>query len=263
MMIHRILRIHRSAVWTVLFGLTLLVITSGCSLHHEKRGVIVRGDWALEFNRTPYIGGSSCSDCEATGENCEHKKKGFCSLFSRDPDTKPTSPPPSPKPPVSNSPPQSSGNGVGVANSPLSTSQESGSTPNPPSFMLRPATPPKPASTAPVAVPSTGAAVPVRLVPNVQTGQMVAIPVCVHQPTCSAVMVPPLGQPVPLCSLQPNRPSQLQSQGAQMVLVQRQGGQMIPVSQVSATNNIPKTAVLSPTLHAVPTKPVFQPVTRR
>lgn len=267
-MVHRIHHIYCGAGWAVLFGLTLLAVTSGCSLHHEKRGMIVRGDWALEFNRTPYIGSSTCSDCDPTDENCEHKKKGFCSLLSRDPDTKPTlppqfskpsvsnspsSPPQPPKPPVSNSPPPS-GNGGGVVGSPLPTSQESGSIP-------------KPSSTSSVAVPSTGAAAPVRLVPNLQTGQMVAVPVCVHQPTCVAVMVPSLGQPVPLCSLQQNRPSPLQPtpQGQQMVLVPQQGSgsMMIPVSLVSETNDVRKTAVSSPTLHAVPTKPVFQPVVQR
>jgi hypothetical protein len=38
----------------------VLVFVCGCHLHKKpKRGVLVRGDWAVEFNRTPWIGNSA------------------------------------------------------------------------------------------------------------------------------------------------------------------------------------------------------------
>ena len=70
---------------SLIFALALLVMASGCHIHKKpKRGVLLRGDWALEINRTPWIGDSAESyemECCEESPNCTHQQGG--TLFGK------------------------------------------------------------------------------------------------------------------------------------------------------------------------------------
>ena len=64
----------------VALTLVLTVFLVGCIHEKTKRGHIVRGDWAVEYNRTPWIGcqaDADCADCNGT-ENGERKNLFSC-----------------------------------------------------------------------------------------------------------------------------------------------------------------------------------------
>jgi len=60
-------------------SLGLAVLVAGCSHHKTNRGHLLRGDWAVEYNRTPWIGTSP--DAEPTYQEVADESKSRKTLF--------------------------------------------------------------------------------------------------------------------------------------------------------------------------------------
>ena len=60
--------------------LLLVVMLAGCSHHKTNRGHLLRGDWAVEYNRTPWIG-TSHDDCEPPYQNVSEEPQNRKTLF--------------------------------------------------------------------------------------------------------------------------------------------------------------------------------------
>ena len=71
-------------IYGVVIGFAMLIIATGCSAQQKKRGIVFRGDWAFEINRTPWVGHPGNTDLPGSenGENGENKQKK--SLCTRD-----------------------------------------------------------------------------------------------------------------------------------------------------------------------------------
>ena len=71
-------------IYGVIICFAILIIATGCSTQQKKRGIVFRGDWAFEINRTPWVGHPGNTDIPGTenGENSENKQKK--SLCTRD-----------------------------------------------------------------------------------------------------------------------------------------------------------------------------------
>ena len=71
-------------IYGVMVCFAVLMIATGCSSQQKKRGIVFRGDWAFEINRTPWVGHPGHTDVPGTenGENSENKQKK--SLCTRD-----------------------------------------------------------------------------------------------------------------------------------------------------------------------------------
>ena len=71
-------------IYGVIICFAILIIATGCSAQQKKRGIVFRGDWAFEINRTPWVGHPGNTDIPGTedGENSENKQKK--SLCTRD-----------------------------------------------------------------------------------------------------------------------------------------------------------------------------------
>jgi len=52
----------------IAFALLSVIVLTGCMHQKTNRGHLVRGDWAIEYNRTPWIGCPDDADCEHEGE---------------------------------------------------------------------------------------------------------------------------------------------------------------------------------------------------
>jgi len=70
----------------IVIALALLsaIALAGCIHQKTHRGHLVRGDWAIEYNRPPWIGCPSDVDCEQEGSECE--RKSLFSCLKRDDD---------------------------------------------------------------------------------------------------------------------------------------------------------------------------------
>ena len=62
----------------------ILIIATGCSTHQKKRGIVFRGDWAFEINRTPWIGHPGNTDIPGTEESEDNGSKQKKTLCTRD-----------------------------------------------------------------------------------------------------------------------------------------------------------------------------------
>jgi len=71
-------------IYGVFIFFAVLIIATGCSSQQKKRGIVFRGDWAFEINRTPWVGHPGNTDLPGTenGETSENKQKK--SLCTRD-----------------------------------------------------------------------------------------------------------------------------------------------------------------------------------
>ena len=69
----------------IFFTLLLAVVFVGCSHHKTNRGHLLRGDWAIEYNRTPWVGCPPDSGCP---EEPEKKCGGLLSCLKKDDDEK-------------------------------------------------------------------------------------------------------------------------------------------------------------------------------
>ena len=71
-------------IYGVMICFAVLMIATGCSTQQKKRGIVFRGDWAFEINRTPWVGHPGNTDLpgQENGENSENRQKK--SLCTRD-----------------------------------------------------------------------------------------------------------------------------------------------------------------------------------
>ena len=60
----------------VIICYVVLIVASGCTFHQKKRGIVFRGDWAFEVNRTPWVGHPGNTDIPGMEE--EKKSKSDC-----------------------------------------------------------------------------------------------------------------------------------------------------------------------------------------
>ena len=60
----------------VIICYVVFVVASGCTSHQKKRGIVFRGDWAFEVNRTPWVGHPGNTDIPGMEE--EKKSKNDC-----------------------------------------------------------------------------------------------------------------------------------------------------------------------------------------
>ena len=65
------------AIGIVFFCVVLIAVT-GCSSHHKKRGIVFRGDWAFEINRTPWVGHPGNTDLPGMENNAKKDHKSLC-----------------------------------------------------------------------------------------------------------------------------------------------------------------------------------------
>ena len=68
-------------IFGVIFCFAVLIVVTGCSSNQKKRGIVFRGDWAFEINRTPWVGHPGNTDIpgEENGESSENKQgKSLC-----------------------------------------------------------------------------------------------------------------------------------------------------------------------------------------
>jgi hypothetical protein len=70
----------------IIVPLLLVLLLAGCTHQKTKRGHLFRGDWAFEYNRTPWIGcptGSDCPDaeCQDVGKT---KSRGLFACLKKD-----------------------------------------------------------------------------------------------------------------------------------------------------------------------------------
>ena len=64
----------------VILCYVVLFVASGCTAHQKKRGIVFRGDWAFEVNRTPWVGHPGNTDIPGMEE--EKKSKNDCEKSS-------------------------------------------------------------------------------------------------------------------------------------------------------------------------------------
>ena len=63
----------------VVLFFAILIFVSGCTTQQKKRGIVFRGDWAFEINRTPWVGHPGNTDIPGMEEDASKQRKSLCS----------------------------------------------------------------------------------------------------------------------------------------------------------------------------------------
>ena len=71
-------------IYGVSICFAILIIATGCSAQQKKRGIVFRGDWAFEINRTPWVGHPGNTDLPGTENSGTSENKQKKTLCTRD-----------------------------------------------------------------------------------------------------------------------------------------------------------------------------------